>query len=62
MLRARFPLESLMDDLAERLGMDPIELRLKNYATKDQRTNRPYSAKHLDQCYRKGAEMIGWQE
>lgn len=56
-----FPLESLMDELAIRLGMDPVEVRLKNYATSDQRTGRPYSANHLDECYRKGAEMIGRQ-
>jgi CO/xanthine dehydrogenase Mo-binding subunit len=56
-----FPLESLMDELADRLKIDPIQLRLKNYSTRDQRTNRPYSAKHLDECYRKGAEMIGWK-
>ena len=41
--------------------MDPIEIRMKNYAATDQRTNRPFSAKHLDRCYRKGAEMIGWR-
>jgi len=56
-----FALESLMDELALIIGIDPIELRLKNYATRDQRNNLPYSANHLDECYRKGAEMIGWQ-
>jgi CO/xanthine dehydrogenase Mo-binding subunit len=56
-----FPLESLMDDLADRLKIDPVQLRLKNYASKDQRTNRPFSAKHLDECYRQGAELIGWK-
>ncbi len=55
-----FPLESLMDELADELQMDPLELRLKNYARFDQTTGLDYSAKHLDQCYRKGAEMIGW--
>ena len=56
-----FPLESLVDELAERLNIDPVQLRLKNYATRDPLTNRPYSAKYLDECYRRGAEMIGWK-
>ena len=55
-----FPFESLMDVLAERLGMDPVEIRLKNYATTEPSSGQPYSAKHLDECLRKGAEMIGW--
>ncbi len=56
-----FPLESLMDELSLRLGIDPLEMRVKNYAGNDQITGRPYSAKHLDECYRRGAEMIGWK-
>jgi xanthine dehydrogenase YagR molybdenum-binding subunit len=56
-----FPLESLMDELASRLKIDPLEMRRKNYARNDPSAGRPYSAKHLDECYEKGAEMIGWQ-
>jgi CO/xanthine dehydrogenase Mo-binding subunit len=56
-----FPLESLMDDLANRLDIDPIAIRMKNYAASDQRTNQKYSAKYLDKCYKKGSEMIGWK-
>ena len=55
-----FPLESLMDELARRLNMDPIDIRMKNYAFKDPRTGQKYSAKNLDKCYQRGAEMIGW--
>ena len=55
-----FALESAMDELASRLKMDPIELRRKNYAAADPDTGQPYSAKHLDECYSKGAAMIGW--
>ncbi|MCP4725261.1 MAG: xanthine dehydrogenase family protein molybdopterin-binding subunit [bacterium] len=56
-----FAFESLMDDLAEELNIDPLELRLKNYAeTSDGDTGRPYSSKGLMECYEKGAEAIGW--
>ncbi len=56
-----FPLESLLDELADRLGMDPLALRLRNHTAVDQASGRPYSANHLDECYRKGAELIDWQ-
>ncbi len=55
-----FGLERAMDALARRLGMDPLELRRRNYATSDQDKGRPYSAKHLDRCYAEGAERFGW--
>src|SRR5947199_2199594 len=49
-----------MDWLARELAMDRLELRRRNYADHDQDKNRPYSAKHLDECYRLGAERFGW--
>lgn len=55
-----FALESAMDMLAERLGMDPLELRLKNYADRDQMNGGEYSAKNLRQAYQLAAEKIGW--
>ncbi len=55
-----FALESLMDELAQELGMDPLELRLKNYAEHDQTTGRPYSTKGLRECYERGARLFGW--
>jgi CO/xanthine dehydrogenase Mo-binding subunit len=55
-----FALESLMDELAQELGMDPLELRLKNYAEYDQTTGRPYSTKGLRECYERGAKLFGW--
>jgi xanthine dehydrogenase YagR molybdenum-binding subunit len=57
-----FAFESLMDELAKRLGMDPLEIRLKNYAEVDQVTGRPYSAKGLRDTYQRGADLIGWHE
>ena len=57
-----FALESLLDELAEKLGIDPLELRIKNYAHIDPRSGRGYSSKNLDVCYRRGAEMVGWDK
>ncbi len=55
-----FGLERAMDALARELGMDPLELRRRNYATRDQEKGRRYSAKHLDRCYAEGAARFGW--
>jgi xanthine dehydrogenase YagR molybdenum-binding subunit len=55
-----FGLECGMDALARELGMDPLTLREKNYAARDQEKNRKYSDKKLDECYRLGAERFGW--
>lgn len=55
-----FALDSAMDELAVKLNMDPLELRLKNYAETDESQNQPYSSKHLRECYQKGAERFGW--
>jgi xanthine dehydrogenase YagR molybdenum-binding subunit len=51
-----FALEIAMDELAYELGMDPIALRLKNYAEKDPTSNKPFSSKHLRECYEQGAQ------
>ena len=55
-----FALESAMDELAVALRMDPIALRLKNYAEQDPHSGKPYSSKSLRECYRVGAERFGW--
>lgn len=55
-----FALESAMDELAWRLGMDPIALRLANYAEVDPQDGKPWSSKALRACYRAGAERFGW--
>jgi xanthine dehydrogenase YagR molybdenum-binding subunit len=59
-----FPLESAMDELAIKLNMDPLELRLKNYAEQDESFSpvRPFSSKHLRECYQAGAEKFGWSK
>ena len=55
-----FALESAMDELAAKLGVDPVQLRLRNYATTDPVGKLPWSSKHLDECYRVGADKFGW--
>jgi CO/xanthine dehydrogenase Mo-binding subunit len=57
-----FALECTMDALARELGIDPLELRLRNYADHDQEKSRRYSDKRLDECYRQGAERFGWDK
>jgi len=53
-------LEMAMDELAEKLKMDPVELRLVNYAERDPESDREWSSKHLRECYTQAAERIGW--
>ncbi|MBB5408453.1 xanthine dehydrogenase YagR molybdenum-binding subunit [Paraburkholderia sp. HC6.4b] len=55
-----FALEVAMDELAEALRMDPLELRLVNYAERDANKNLPFSSKALRDCYREGAARFGW--
>jgi xanthine dehydrogenase YagR molybdenum-binding subunit len=55
-------LESAMDELAVALNMDPLELRLKNYAERDEGANLPWSSKHLRECYEQGAQRFGWSK
>jgi xanthine dehydrogenase YagR molybdenum-binding subunit len=55
-----FALESTMDELAHRLGMDPVELRLRNEPDHDQTTGIPFSTRRLPDCLRQGAASFGW--
>jgi xanthine dehydrogenase YagR molybdenum-binding subunit len=55
-----FALECALDELACELGMDPVELRLRNYAEVHPQTGRPWSSKALRSCYERGAERFGW--
>jgi xanthine dehydrogenase YagR molybdenum-binding subunit len=53
-------LECAMDEMAEKLGIDPLDFRLRNYAETEPGTGKPYSSKALRQCYEQGAERFGW--
>lgn len=57
-----FALESAVDELAVALNMDPIELRLVNEPSRDPTKDTPFSARHVDEAYRRGAERFGWHE
>ncbi|MCI0516087.1 xanthine dehydrogenase family protein molybdopterin-binding subunit [candidate division KSB1 bacterium] len=55
-------LEAIIDELAEKTGMDPLDFRLKNYAEVDPVSNQPYTTKRLRDAYLKGSAAIGWNE
>ena len=55
-----FALESAMDELSYKLGIDPIELRRRNEPKIDEAENKPFSSRSLIQCYELGAERFGW--
>ena len=55
-----FALERSMDELAVGLGMDPLDLRLKNHADRDQEKSRPYSGGNLAACLEEAARRFGW--
>jgi CO/xanthine dehydrogenase Mo-binding subunit len=45
--------EAIVDELARKLGLDPLELRMRNHADADPKDERPFSAKNLKECYRR---------
>ncbi len=53
-------LEIAMDELAYELAIDPVELRLRNYAETDPSSGEPFSSKRLRDCYREGSDRFGW--
>jgi len=55
-----FALEVALDEMAYALGIDPVELRLRNDAAQDPEKRIPWSSKSLAACYRTGAERFGW--
>ncbi|HET8560889.1 MAG TPA: xanthine dehydrogenase family protein molybdopterin-binding subunit [Marmoricola sp.] len=55
-----YGLESAMDELAEAVGLDPVELRIRNDTDTDPETGKPFSNRRLAECLRLGAERFGW--
>jgi len=55
-----FALECALDELSYQLEMDPIALRLANYAGEDPDNKLPWSSNYLKKCYQMGADKIGW--
>lgn len=57
-----FALESALDELAEKCGLDPIELRIRNEPERGPISGLPYSSRNLVACFREGARRFGWAE
>ncbi|WP_369192895.1 xanthine dehydrogenase family protein molybdopterin-binding subunit [Streptomyces djakartensis] len=55
-----YALESAMDELAGALGMDPVELRVRNEPDVEPDSGKPFSSRHLVECLREGARRFGW--
>jgi len=55
-----FALECAMDELAVALGIDPVELRLRNEPERDEFKQLPFSSRSTKECYRAAAERFGW--
>lgn len=57
-----FALETAIDEMAHELKMDPLELRKINHTAVDPIKNHPFSSEYLLDCYKIGAEKIGWNK
>jgi len=57
-----FVLESAMDEMAAKLGLDPIEFRIRNEPKKDIHKDKPFSARYLVECLQQGAKQFGWDQ
>ena len=58
---ASFVIESALDELADRIGVDPVELRHRNEPTHDESTGLPFSTRRLRECLVVGAREFGWR-
>ncbi|MFB7087755.1 xanthine dehydrogenase family protein molybdopterin-binding subunit [Streptomyces sp. NPDC056296] len=56
-----YALESAVDELAVELGMDPVELRIRNEPETEPDSGKPFSSRHLMECLREGARRFGWE-
>ncbi|MFD9108539.1 xanthine dehydrogenase family protein molybdopterin-binding subunit [Streptomyces bottropensis] len=57
-----FALESAIDELAEKLGIDPIELRIRNEPERGPVSGLPFAGRNLRACFREGARRFGWAD
>jgi xanthine dehydrogenase YagR molybdenum-binding subunit len=57
-----YALEVAMDELAYKLNMDPLQLRLVNYAEVEPESKKPFTEKNLRECYTRAAEKFGWSK
>lgn len=57
-----FALETALDEAAHAIGVDPVELRVRNEPAKDPESGKPWSTRNLVACLREGADLFGWSE
>ncbi len=57
-----YALDSALDELAAKLNLDPMQVRLTNYAEMDESAKVPFSSKHLRECYEQAAQRFGWSK
>ncbi len=57
-----FAIESAIDELAHKMGIDPVELRMRNEPEKDPTSGAPFSSRNIEEAYRAGAERFGWSK
>ncbi|MFD1466946.1 xanthine dehydrogenase family protein molybdopterin-binding subunit [Hymenobacter caeli] len=57
-----FAIESAIDELSYKAGVDPLEFRLLNYTYTDPTEDKPFSSKRLIDCYHEGAKRFGWDQ
>lgn len=55
-----FALESAIDELSYKVGIDPLEMRIRNFVHMDQNEDKQFTSKALHGCYRQGSEAFGW--
>ncbi|WP_411035998.1 xanthine dehydrogenase family protein molybdopterin-binding subunit [Shinella sp. BYT-45] len=55
-------LETAMDELAYAVGIDPLDLRVRNFVHRDQNQDKAITSKALHACYREGAARFGWSK
>jgi xanthine dehydrogenase YagR molybdenum-binding subunit len=55
-----YALEVAMDEMANKLKMDPVQFRIANHSDMDEQKKKQFSSKYLKECYQRGAESIGW--
>jgi xanthine dehydrogenase YagR molybdenum-binding subunit len=57
-----YALESALDELAYKLKIDPVELRIRNHADINEHSKQPWSSKYLKECYSMAGERFGWSK
>ena len=55
-------LECALDELSYEVGIDPLEIRRLNFASRDENTDKQFTSKALHACYREGAAAFGWEK